>query len=155
MDTKVCECKALGMISELMAILEVWDPGDKSTNRRILTITKQVHNHLDEELSKNHNESIRSVAEPVLKKMKQTIGESEFGDKLPIYALEEVRNAIHQYPVLQQIMVCGAPVSNQYEMKEAAQVIGAALIVDAAIDSSAAKTIVDIYSDAQGCNQPR
>lgn len=124
---RVCSCKGINMLREMMEVYAAFLAGDPSHNNRMRILSRRMYDHIDEQAKKPGNEALLNQAQPYLDKEKKILNAVKFGDAQPWQAMETVRDDIHKSDALKQLFVCGGPFPRAEDMSNEAQIVKVAM----------------------------
>ncbi len=151
MAKKSCECEGVELFIKIVdTTIEQMEVGGNNPDIsvRAFNLSQKVYDHLLGQANKPENKPMYAEANTHLEKMRKYIGDHHSEGML---ALDAVRDAIHKFPALQQLMVCGGPYKIPEDRTEAALVIGKACNMLAATDDDV-HPILNAIHKKLGCS---
>jgi len=116
-----CACQGIRLYTEMVKATYdgIYNPAPDLKEKKG-EIAQKLYDHIFLHLTKPENKELFDLAKGKLEQMrKQLADESEHGLRM-----DDMRDAIHKSPALQQALVCGSPYKNEDDRLEAAKTIG-------------------------------
>jgi len=110
MADRNCTCTGLNLLRELFNTYILYDSG-KPYKYEAQTVLNALHDHIDRQANKPGNEPLYKKVEYILQVEKDGIKAVSKGKESPMgdSGLDRLRDDIHKYDDMKQLLVCGGP----------------------------------------------
>jgi DNA-binding GntR family transcriptional regulator len=105
MDKK-CLCGGLSLLHDMLDVYDLWLNRIPEHEKLMTALAEKFHSQLVQNSKDKVYDGVREEIDNHLDSFRTAINATRYGDASPFYALEVVRDSIHQHPVLKSLLVC-------------------------------------------------